>query len=77
MRPLRFSINVTIDGCIDHRVGIPDAELHRRVAEKLEQADALIFGRVTYEMMESAWRPVKGTWPDWMELWRARSSRRR
>ena len=56
MRPLRFAINVTLDGCIDHRVGIADEELHRRAASSIAQADALIFGRVTYEMMEAAWR---------------------
>jgi dihydrofolate reductase len=33
----------------------------------MERADALLFGRVTYEMMEAAWRrPESGTWPDWM-----------
>jgi dihydrofolate reductase len=70
MRPLRYSINVTLDGCVDHREGIADEELHRRAAETLAQADALIFGRVTYEMMESAWRrPESGTWPDWMDSW--------
>jgi dihydrofolate reductase len=39
------------------------------VVENLEQADALIFGRVTYEMMESAWRPPEqvGARPEWME----------
>ena len=57
MRPLRYSINITLDGCCDHRAGIPDEETHRHAAKTLEQADALIFGRVTYEMMESAWRP--------------------
>jgi dihydrofolate reductase len=37
---------------------------------QLERADALLFGRVTYEMMESAWRkPATGTWPDWMDEW--------
>ena len=56
MRPLRYAINVTLDGCIDHRVGIPDEELHRRAAASLADADALIFGRVTYQMMEAAWR---------------------
>ena len=56
MRPLRFGINVTLDGCIDHRAMIPDEELHRRAAASLADADALIFGRVTYEMMEVAWR---------------------
>ena len=56
MRPLRFAINVTLDGCIDHRAMIPDEELHRRAAASLAEADALLFGRVTYEMMEAAWR---------------------
>jgi dihydrofolate reductase len=71
MQPLRYSINVTLDGCVDHRVGIADEELHRRAAETLAQADALIFGRVIYEMMEAAWRPAAGTgaWPDWMADW--------
>ena len=71
MRPLRYSINVTLDGCCDHREGIVDEELHRRGAEKLEQADALLFGRVIYQMMEDAWRPVArtGARPDWMAAW--------
>ena len=69
MRPLRYSINVTLDGCVDHREGFADEELHRHAAENLEQADALLFGRVTYEMMEAAWRPAARTVgrPDWME----------
>jgi dihydrofolate reductase len=69
MRPLRYSINVTLDGCCDHREVVADEELHRHAAENLEQADALLFGRVTYEMMEAAWRPPvpAGAWPDWME----------
>jgi dihydrofolate reductase len=71
MRPLRFSINVTLDGCFDHREGIANEELHRHAAETLGQADALLFGRVTYEMMEAAWRvPAQtGVRPDWMEEW--------
>jgi dihydrofolate reductase len=50
---------------------IADEELHRRAAESLAQADALVFGRVTYEMMEAAWRPVArtGARPDWMADW--------
>ena len=69
MRPLRYYINVTLDGCCDHRAMISDEDLHRHAAEKLEQADALLFGRVTYEMMEEAWRPPArpGARPDWME----------
>lgn len=47
-----------------------DDELHRYWAESLAQADALLFGRVTYEMMEAAWRlPAPGVWPDWMADW--------
>ena len=64
MRPLRYSINVTLDGCCDHRAGIADEDLHRHAAENLAQADALLFGRVTYEMMEAAWRPPARTGSD-------------
>jgi dihydrofolate reductase len=71
MRPLRYSINVTLDGCCDHRVMVADERLHRHAAENLAQADALLFGRVTYEMMEAAWRPAArtGARPDWMADW--------
>jgi len=71
MRPLRYSINVTLDGCCDHRVMIADEDLHRHAAENIARADGLIFGRVTYEMMEAGWRPVAetGTRPDWMPDW--------
>jgi dihydrofolate reductase len=69
MRPLRYSINVTLDGCCDHRVMIADEDLHRHAAENISRADALLFGRVTYEMMEAAWRwpAPPGAMPDWME----------
>jgi dihydrofolate reductase len=71
MRPLRYSINVTLDGCCDHRVMIPDEDLHRHAVKNIAQADALLFGRVTYEMMEAAWRsPAQtGVRPDWMADW--------
>jgi dihydrofolate reductase len=70
MRPLRYSINVTLDGCCDHRAGIPDEELHRRATETIARPDAIIFGRVIYQMMEEAWRlPPSGVWPDWMAPW--------
>ena len=61
MGPLRYSINVTLDGCCDHRAGVPDEELHRHAVDNLERADALLFGRVTYEMMETAWRSGAST----------------
>jgi len=69
MRPLRYSINVTLDGCCDHRAIPADEELHRHAIENLDQADALLFGRVTYEMMEAAFRPPAGTGgrPEWTE----------
>ena len=71
MRSLRYSINVTLDGCCDHREVVADEDLHRHAAENLARADALLFGRVTYEMMEDAWRaPARtGARPDWMEPW--------
>jgi dihydrofolate reductase len=48
---------------------IADEDLHRHAAENIDQADALLFGRVTYEMMEAGWRsPAQpGARPDWME----------
>ncbi|OII38860.1 dihydrofolate reductase family protein [Plantibacter sp. MMLR14_011] len=71
MRPLRYSINVTLDGCCHHEAGLPpDEESMQYWTAQLARADALLFGRVTYEMMESAWRrPASGTWPDWVEPW--------
>src|SRR5277367_4026983 len=71
MRLLRYSINVTLDGCCDHRAMLADEDLHRHAVENLDQADALLFGRVTYEMMEAAWRaPARtGVRPDWMPPW--------
>lgn len=71
MRPLRYSINVTLDGCCHHEAGLPpDDESMRYWADEMERADALLFGRVTYRMMESAWRkPASGSWPDWAAPW--------
>ena len=69
MRPLRYSINLTLDGCCDHRAAIATEDTHRYALENIEAADGLLFGRVTYEMMEEGWRqPVPpGTRPEWME----------
>ena len=74
MRPLRYSINVTLDGCCDHRAALPSEAVHRHAAENLERADALLLGRVIYEMMEAAWRsPAQtgrtGARHDWMQDW--------
>src|SRR6202008_3217567 len=69
MRSLRYSINVTLDGCCDHREMVADEDLHRHAMENIAQADALLFGRVTYEMMEAAWRLSTRTvtMPEWTE----------
>src|SRR3954466_2173379 len=69
MRPLRYSINVTLDGCCDHRAGIADEELHRHAMENIVQAAALLFGRVTYEMMQEGWQLSTRTvtMPEWTE----------
>jgi dihydrofolate reductase len=66
---LRYSINMTVDGCVDHRDMPADEDVHRFATESLSSADALLFGRVTYELMEAGWRePAEpGTRPEWME----------
>ncbi|GAA0636698.1 dihydrofolate reductase family protein [Sporichthya brevicatena] len=68
MRPLRYSINMTVDGCCDHLAITPDEDVHRFAMEQIARADGLLFGRVTYEMMESAWRPpgILADVPEWM-----------
>ncbi len=67
MRPLRYAINVTLDGCCHHEAGLaPDDESMHYWTEEMGRADALLFGRVTYEMMESAWRrPDAAAGPRW------------
>lgn len=69
MQPLRYSINITLDGCCDHRGPAPDRDVFKHATDTVARADALLFGRVIYEMMEEAWRlPIHpGTIPDWME----------
>ncbi|PRY23306.1 dihydrofolate reductase family protein [Pseudosporangium ferrugineum] len=55
---LTFSLNVTLDGCVDHREGIADDETHAYFTRLMDEAGAMLWGRVTYEMMESAWPAV-------------------
>lgn len=55
---LTFALNVTLDGCCDHRVGIADAALHRYYTRLMDEVGGMLFGRTTYEMMESAWPAV-------------------
>jgi dihydrofolate reductase len=58
MSTLTFSINVTLDGCVDHRVGIADDQTHAYFTRLLEECGAMLWGRTTYEMMESYWPAV-------------------
>jgi dihydrofolate reductase len=55
---LIFALNVTLDGCCDHREGIVDDELHDYFTELMDSAGAMLFGRITYELMENAWPAV-------------------
>jgi len=55
---LTFSINLTLDGCVDHQEGIADDETHAFFTSLMDQGGAMLWGRVTYEMIESC---VRGT----------------
>ncbi|NRR34355.1 dihydrofolate reductase family protein [Oxalobacteraceae bacterium] len=55
---LTFSINVTLDGCVDHQEGIADVETHAFFTRLMDECGAMLWGRVTYEMMESYWPAV-------------------
>ncbi len=65
MRTLRYSINLTLDGCCDHTAVTPTEDIHRFATEMIGGADALLFGRVTYEMMEAGWRSPSPDMPAW------------
>lgn len=69
MRNLRYSINVTLDGCCDHRAIVPEPDMFQNAVDNLARADAVLFGRVTYEMMEAAWRSTSAPVgrPGWMK----------
>ena len=55
---LTFSINVTLDGCVSHQEGIADDETHAFFTRLLDESGAILWGRTTYEMMESYWPAV-------------------
>ena len=58
MGRLTFGINVTLDGCVDHREGIADDETHAFFTRLMDENGAMLWGRVTYEMMEIYWPAV-------------------
>ncbi|MBD8207887.1 dihydrofolate reductase family protein [Microbacterium sp. CFBP 8790] len=68
-QPLRYGINTTLDGCVHHEAGLPpDAESMAFWTGELRRSESLLYGRVTYEMMQAAWRrPSSGEWPEWMD----------
>jgi len=55
---LTFSLNLTLDGCVDHREGIADEETHAFFTRLMDERGAMLWGRVTYEMMEGFWPAV-------------------
>ncbi|MBK9731113.1 MAG: dihydrofolate reductase family protein [Chitinophagaceae bacterium] len=57
MRKVIAAINMTLDGFCDHTAGIPDEEIHQHYAELLNEGDVILYGRITYQLMEY-WRPL-------------------
>ncbi|MFC3853231.1 dihydrofolate reductase family protein [Salinispirillum marinum] len=55
---LTFSLNLTLDGCVDHQEGIADDETHAFFTRLMDEGGAMLWGRTTYEMMESYWPAV-------------------
>ena len=55
---LTFGINLTLDGCVDHREGIADDETHAHFTRLMDRSGAMLWGRVTYELMENFWPAV-------------------
>ena len=74
MGRLTFSLNLTLDGCVDHREGIVDDETHAFFTRLMDEGGAMLWGRTTYEMMESYWplvargeRPAPPATREWAE----------
>src|SRR4030095_9020828 len=58
MRNLIFAINITLDGCCDHTKQVADDETHEYFTDLLREADLLVFGRITYQLMVPFWPEV-------------------
>ena len=72
MGVLTFCINVTLDGCIDHREGIADDETRTFFTRLMDESGAMLWGRTTYDMMEGYWPSVargEGEAPPAMRAW--------
>jgi dihydrofolate reductase len=72
MRRLRYSINVTLDGCGDHTVFMPGPDVHEHAAAGIARADGILLGRATYDLMEQGWRApaLPGVMPAWTSTFR-------
>src|SRR6188768_2939971 len=57
MSKIIAAINMTLDGFCDHTAGLPDEEIHQHYTELLSDADAILYGRITYQLMEF-WRTL-------------------
>jgi dihydrofolate reductase len=57
MRKLIAAMNMTLDGVCDHTAGIPDDEIHQHYSDLINSAGDIIYGRITYQLMEY-WRPI-------------------
>jgi dihydrofolate reductase len=55
---LTFSLNLTLDGCIDHQEGIADEQTHAFFTRLMDESAAMLWGRITYELMEGYWPAV-------------------
>jgi len=58
MRKLIAAINMSLDGFCDHTAMTPDDEILQHYNELLRHADTLLYGRTTYQLMESYWPAV-------------------
>lgn len=55
---LTFGLNLTLDGCVDHQEGVADDETHAFFTRLMDESGAMLWGRVTYEMMERSWPAI-------------------
>lgn len=60
MRKVIAALNMTLDGFCDHTAGIPDEEIHRHYTELLGEGDSILYGRITYQLMEF-WQTILET----------------
>jgi len=57
MRKVIAAMNMSVDGYCDHTLGVPDEELHQHYTDLLQNSDIALYGRITYQLMES-WKTI-------------------